>query len=89
MSQKIKEFMEQDKNITLFTRFKIFDYSYKVQLAWGTVYPTGKVIVVDINNSVSIYDDFDIFQKTMDVQGLNIKYIDNYLIKQNNSKGVH
>jgi hypothetical protein len=25
----------------------------------------------------------------MDVQGLNIKYIDNYLIKQNNSKGVH
>jgi hypothetical protein len=45
--------------------------------------------LVDCPLDVSIYDDFDIFQKTMDVQGLNIKYIDNYLIKQNNSKGVH
>lgn len=81
--------MEQDKNITLFTRFKIFDYEYKIQLAWGTLYPTGKIVVVDINNSVTIYDDFSIFEKTMQVQGINMKYIDNYLINQNNSKSVH
>lgn len=81
--------MEQEKTATLFTRFKINDTYSKMQLAWGTLYPTGKIVVVDINNSVTTYDDFSIFEKTMQVQGLGISYIDNYLVNQNSVKGVH